>query len=178
VEDGDCARTAGQTETCSAGVCKARIRAGLGDDCVRTCLSDGNCYDYDATGIDLESPSVVRWEDCFAEDGLVCLEQTCQAAPGAGSSCFQGSVCAKGLVCDPESRCAEPSGPGCGQCGPDLFCSEANVCDTKRADGSPCLRDDYCVSNLCEFETLTCVAALTLGSAHGTDVECLGRTHF
>jgi hypothetical protein len=137
--------------------------------------------DFDGSGDDPASPAVTRWADCFAVDGLICADQTCQAAPGAGEPCFEGSICEKGLHCDEAGVCSAATSSVCETCSSDAFCSDALVCEGKRAEGAPCRGDEYCVSGLCNGETIetkTCAAIQTVGPLHGGESECGGRIRF
>jgi hypothetical protein len=183
--DDDCLDASGEPATCLAGACKIRLRGMLADSCLRTCLPDGTCVDFDQTGIDPDSPSVTRWADCFAVDGLICVEQTCQVAPGVGEACFQGSLCEKGLRCDEAGLCSAATSSDCGPCSSDAFCSEAHVCEGKRSEGAPCRADNYCRSELClcraepcEGAPRYCSGVLTVGPVHGGKEECSGEIRF
>ena len=112
--------------------------------------------------------------------GLICLNSTCVALGGAGSSCGQAGLpsCKSGLLCV-SGKCAQPivgkEGSSCGDstgvnCGAGLGCIQG-ACTALRSSGQSCdgiLSECAAFSN-CDVTTKLCTAlkAARLGEACG-----------
>ena len=107
------------------------------DTCVAPCDQGADCI------IDL---------DCYASEGLLCIENRCDVPRGEGLPCESHEHCAEGL------RCLQ-----------SLAEFGAFLCTPPRANGQPCdpnLGHDDCASGYCELQedfSGECAAAIAVG---------------
>lgn len=174
-----CAPVSGARVYCLQ-VCKAERRATEGQACVRTCRAQGDCFALDDAAPSLVGTAVTDYGECYVDDGLLCLQQTCQRAPAVGEPCHDGFFCTAGAVCESGSCvAAPPPGGSCvTQCGPGQLCL-GGICDPLGALGEECFgsglaADDQCASGFCRNGV--CSATATIGAPHG-DAECTGDVH-
>jgi hypothetical protein len=174
-DERECAPVPDATVSC-LNVCRARRRAKVGEDCIRTCRAENDCGRLEGEP-PFDLMNVSSWADCHTEDGLACVGGKCVRGPGAGSACLGNAVCDVGLSC-PDARTCTPYsaiGEPCDRCAPAAYCNTlTDTCAEKLPLGATCSEADACTSERCN----RVCESVTRGASHGASGECAGEIHF
>jgi hypothetical protein len=153
----ECERSDGQYVLCSTGVCTLddffslydAPHATLGEAC------EGTCASYSDGGSSCNgSGTSASGKACWLDDGLMCVNGTCAAAPTLGEAC--SADCAGGSHCLSGTCVASMATGPCprgNECVESSFCNydaATPECVPRRADGEACDSSEECLGGDCE----------------------------
>jgi len=154
---GECAKPATGVVSCTSGVCtlgEAYVsltdapHRKLGETCMGTCESSPR--ETSCGGNPNTDPKAGA---CWIEDGVVCANGVCVAAPRAGEFCASLSYCEAAAHCVSGTCVADQSSGACtqdNQCLAPTTCDRTlNMCAPLKADGVACDQYSECLGGEC-----------------------------
>eukprot|EP01119_Soliformovum_irregulare_P009631 TRINITY_DN2312_c0_g1_i1.p1 TRINITY_DN2312_c0_g1~~TRINITY_DN2312_c0_g1_i1.p1 ORF type:complete len:525 (+),score=14.57 TRINITY_DN2312_c0_g1_i1:20-1594(+) len=186
--NGTCVPLVALGASCNAE-CEGRCVAGAA--CIRgtcllspygcSCTSDSDC----AADMSCQNSTcrdrprcnrVGETSECPSDQ--ICWKSECQVGLPLNSACLvvnQGSQCGVGSYCGIDSTC-QPNpkiNETCSNnCETGLYCSPSGRCVSRMANGSTCMRDDNCQSDICLTYVNICSPPLNLGETCFAADEC------
>ena len=173
---------------CSRTIQRCTTRFEYGEPCTAgNVCSTGYCDDLTSLCYALSGVGSQCTSDAMCADGSYCSTDegtidNCEAVEyvGLGEPCTAtGIACGAGLVCE-AGACVEKAAAGglCptdDYCPDDFFCHD-NVCTSRLAEGSDCVRDRQCLVTLWCADSDLCETRTALGEECVETAECAAGT--
>ena len=136
------------------GTCHELLPGGAICDAGDQCVYGLGCFTQGATGVCTAMPKL--GEPCpdyqCRDVGAVCSTGMCKPAGLPGSTCAADNDCSSYYMCGADQRCRPYAtrGEACSfLCSDNSWCSNG-LCVEQKQNGSPCLRNDECVTYFCQ----------------------------